>query len=363
VPHKSYDQYCGIAAALDVVGDRWTLLVLRELSFGRLRFTDLRTALPGIASNLLAGRLRDLEDAGLVEQQELPAPAARTVYALTADGRRIGPVLAALAKFGLPLLDDPVDGGVRPRTAVHGVLAPLLDGVTAAGRDLTMRFDLDGEEHWLRVRDGRLERADRAAQPDLVLTGSAAALVEQFPEAQAGAVQHTVEMFRRQAVHRAQRGLVLLQHEETPQQHAIAFPRQLAHQLVDHRGQLRQFEVVRRPQALVDHELDAVVVGIGALAHLLAQLAGREIDRGLAQEAADAVRIVDAVVAHAPDDDDKGFLGEIVHLVRLQTLLLQHQRHGAFVAPHARRLRLPVAAGDAGGKVGIAGGWWYGHRI
>lgn len=178
MPHKSYDQYCGIAAALDVVGDRWTLLVLRELSFGRRRFTDLRTGLPGIASNLLTDRLRDLEDAGLVEQQELPAPAARTVYALTAQGRRIGPVLGALAKFGLPLLEDPVEGRVRPRTAVHGILAPLLDEVAAAGRNLTLRFHLDGDELRLQVRDGRLVRADQSCEPDLVLTGSAAALVE-----------------------------------------------------------------------------------------------------------------------------------------------------------------------------------------
>ena len=178
MPNKSYDQYCGIAAALDVVGDRWTLLILRELSFGRRRFTDLRTALPGIASNLLTDRLRDLEEASLVEQQELPPPAARTVYALTAAGERIVPVLRALARFGLPLLTDPVEGRVRPRTAVYGALAPLIDGPSAAGRNLLMRFVLDGEELWLQVRDGRLERPDRGVEPDLTFTGSAAALVE-----------------------------------------------------------------------------------------------------------------------------------------------------------------------------------------
>ena len=178
MPNKSYDQYCGIAAALDVVGDRWTLLILRELSFGRRRFTDLRTALPGIASNLLTDRLRDLGEAGLVEQHELPPPAARTVYALTRAGERVVPVLRALARFGLPLLTDPVEGGVRPRTAVYGALAPLIDGPGAAGRNLLMRFVLDGEELWLQVRDGRLERPDRDVEPDLTFTGSAAALVE-----------------------------------------------------------------------------------------------------------------------------------------------------------------------------------------
>jgi len=178
VSTKSYDQYCGIAAALDVVGDRWTLLILRELSFDKQRFTDLRRSLPGIASNLLTERLRHLEDAGLVEQRELPAPAARTVYALTDEGRRIVPVLRALARFGLPLLGDPSEGRVRPRTAVFGALGALFDPAAAGGRNLRMRFDLDGERLWLEVRGGRLVRADREAAPDLVFTGPAAALVD-----------------------------------------------------------------------------------------------------------------------------------------------------------------------------------------
>jgi DNA-binding HxlR family transcriptional regulator len=178
VSTKSYQQYCGIAAALDRVGDRWTLLVLRELSFGQQRFTDLRTSLPGIASNLLSERLRDLEDSGLVEQRELPAPAARTVYVLTDDGRRIVPVLRALARFGLPFLGEPVEGKVRPRTAVYGGLAALFDPAAGAGVDLRIRLDLDGEELWLEVRDGELVRPDKSAAPDLTFAGSAAALVE-----------------------------------------------------------------------------------------------------------------------------------------------------------------------------------------
>jgi len=178
VSTRSYQQYCGVAAALDRVGDRWTLLILRELSFGQQRFTDLRTALPGIASNLLTERLRDLEESGLVEQRELPAPAARTVYALTPDGTRILPVLRALARFGLPFLDDPQDGHVRPRTAVYGGLGALLDPAATVGTDLRMKFVLDGEELWLEVRDGRIVRPDRSAEPDLTFSGSAAALVQ-----------------------------------------------------------------------------------------------------------------------------------------------------------------------------------------
>jgi DNA-binding HxlR family transcriptional regulator len=178
VPAKTYDQYCGIAAALDRVGDRWTLLVLRELSFGPRRFTDLRTGLRGIASNLLADRLKDLEGHGLVEQRELPPPAARTVYALTQEGRRVLPVLRALALFGLPFLDEPADGGVRPTMAVRGAFVPLVGAGSTPGVDLRLVLRIgDEEEHVLEVADGVLVRPREGAAPEVVVTGSAADLV------------------------------------------------------------------------------------------------------------------------------------------------------------------------------------------
>ena len=175
---KTYDQYCTIATALDHIGDRWTLLILRELSFGEQRFTDLKTGLPGIATNLLTERLRGLEENGLIEQAELPAPAARTVYRLTRDGVRIRPVLRAIAQFGMPYLEQPEDGQVRPRMAVFGGVGAMFDPVAGRDADLRIRFLLDGEEHWLEVRAGRLRRADTSATPDLTFTGSAAALFE-----------------------------------------------------------------------------------------------------------------------------------------------------------------------------------------
>src|SRR5262245_47866006 len=113
VANRSYDQYCSVAVALDVLGDRWTLLILRELLFGPQRFTDLRVALPGIAPNLLAERLRALEEEGLVAQEELPPPAARTVYVATEEGRRTAPVLQALSRFGLGRLAAPGSRDVR----------------------------------------------------------------------------------------------------------------------------------------------------------------------------------------------------------------------------------------------------------
>ena len=104
---RSYEQFCPIARSLDVLGERWTLLVVRELMLGPRRYTDLKSALPGMWSNLLARRLRDLESAGVVRRCELPPPAARTVYELTERGRALGPVLHEIARWGIPYLDAP----------------------------------------------------------------------------------------------------------------------------------------------------------------------------------------------------------------------------------------------------------------
>lgn len=175
---RSYELYCTIATALDRIGDRWSLLVLRELSIGERRFTDLKAALPGVATNLLTDRLRSLEQDGLIEKRDLPPPAARTVYRLTRDGTRIRPVLSAIAKFGMPYLEPANEGDVRPQMAVYGGAGALFDPVGAIGVSLRARFVLDGEEHWLEIRNGRLRRADTTQPPDLTFTGSAAALFE-----------------------------------------------------------------------------------------------------------------------------------------------------------------------------------------
>ena len=101
---RTYNQNCPVAKGLDVLGERWTLLILRELVGGPRRYSDLRTELPGIATNLLADRLRGLEQTGLVDRTELPRPIARTVYALSELGwRKVPPVLKAIAAFGLDL--------------------------------------------------------------------------------------------------------------------------------------------------------------------------------------------------------------------------------------------------------------------
>src|ERR1700732_5329847 len=99
---KSYNQNCPIALGLDVLGERWTLLILRELLGGPRRYSDLRAYLPGIATNLLADRLRELDQTGLIERTELPPPVARTVYSLSEAGwHKVPPVIQAIATFGL----------------------------------------------------------------------------------------------------------------------------------------------------------------------------------------------------------------------------------------------------------------------
>ncbi len=123
-PDRTYGQYCPIAIGLDVIGDRWTLLMLRELSMGDRRFTDLRADLPGIAPNLLTERLRSLQAAGLVNAVDLPPPAARSVYRLTDEGRRIEPVLRSVARFGSRYLTGEPSEAFDARRAAYALLAP-----------------------------------------------------------------------------------------------------------------------------------------------------------------------------------------------------------------------------------------------
>ena len=105
---KRYNQYCPVAHALDLVGERWSLLVVRELAHGPLRYTDLHARL-GCGTNVLAQRLRELEAGGVVARRKLPPPAASTVYELTASGEGLRPVLHALAWWGVRTLGPPPD--------------------------------------------------------------------------------------------------------------------------------------------------------------------------------------------------------------------------------------------------------------
>jgi DNA-binding HxlR family transcriptional regulator len=129
----SYNQYCPIAHALDLVGDRWALLIVRDLIVGPKRFTDLRAGLPGIGTNILTARLKHLEHSGVIERRYLPPPAASAVYALTPYGAELGASLEALACWGARTLGPPRPGQVRAPDGVVLAVHALFHGLAAAG--------------------------------------------------------------------------------------------------------------------------------------------------------------------------------------------------------------------------------------
>ncbi|MCP2275965.1 winged helix-turn-helix transcriptional regulator [Nocardia amikacinitolerans] len=122
VPRRSYDHFCAVSRALDVVGDRWSLLVVRELSSGPRRYSDLFADLPGISTDVLAARLKDLERDGILTRRRVGPRAATAVYELTESGRGLRPVLAALSAWGAPLLGE---RGATDAVRAHWFALPL----------------------------------------------------------------------------------------------------------------------------------------------------------------------------------------------------------------------------------------------
>src|SRR5215208_4365136 len=115
---RSYNQYCPLAYALDLVGERWTLLIVRELLAGPHRFKDLLAGLPGISTNLLSDRLKSLEEQGLIRRRVLPPPAGSTVYELTAAGQALEPAVLELGKWGSHFLPPTLEGVALPSVGV-----------------------------------------------------------------------------------------------------------------------------------------------------------------------------------------------------------------------------------------------------
>jgi DNA-binding HxlR family transcriptional regulator len=175
---RSYNQNCPVALGLDVLGDRWTLLILREMVGGPRRYVDIRAELPGIATNLLAERLRELEAAGLAERTELPPPAARTVLGLTEAGwRYVVPVLQSVARFGLRQWDRAELDAVSPFT---GFLAGILLAFDPAAADLadlkeSVAAEIDGRRFEFSVSGRSLGPAE--GPPTVTMTARAADLV------------------------------------------------------------------------------------------------------------------------------------------------------------------------------------------
>jgi DNA-binding HxlR family transcriptional regulator len=170
---RSYGQYCALARALDLIGDRWTLLIVRELYLrGPSRYTDLRNGLPGIATNLLADRLRDLEEAGLVAREAAPPPVASTLFSLTDRGRELRPVLVALVQFGAPMMADPPGDDVfRSRWFTFPAEQFLADH-TPDEPPVTIEVRAGDQPLVLETVDGGVRaRVGTADEPDAVIAG------------------------------------------------------------------------------------------------------------------------------------------------------------------------------------------------
>ncbi|MEQ8675188.1 MAG: helix-turn-helix domain-containing protein [Aggregatilineales bacterium] len=169
---RSYHQYCPIAYSLDLVGDRWTILVVRELIYGPRRYTDIQRGLPKMASNLLSRRLTGLEESGLLHTRHLPPPAAITVYELTDYGRTLKILIDAHTRWGLHLM---IQNQSLFAEDFLGIM-PLLNALNVlfdaeAGREATLTAELHiGDEvvH-CEIANGKIHIAQGAAtQPDVI---------------------------------------------------------------------------------------------------------------------------------------------------------------------------------------------------
>ena len=171
---RSYGQYCSVAKALDVVGDRWTLLIVRELILqGPCRYTDLKDALPGIATNLLAERLRELEAAGLIWREDAAPPVATTLIHLTTAGAELEPALDALGAWGIRYMAKPAD---HDEFRSHWFAFPVslfLHDRDPDGPPIAIELRAAGRPAVVEVSGGSVRtRLGTTPTPDLVLRGT-----------------------------------------------------------------------------------------------------------------------------------------------------------------------------------------------
>jgi DNA-binding HxlR family transcriptional regulator len=195
---KTYGEYCSIAKSLDVVGDRWTLLIVRELILrGACRYTDLRNGLPGIASNLLADRLRDLEAAGLVAKEEAPPPIATTLFRLTSRGEELRPVLEELMRWGMPLMSEEGPADAVRSHWIAGALELGLSDRHPEDAPVSLELQTGHEPIVLKPHDGTIDiELGSAEHPDAILSGPPKAILGlllgfvDLPEAEATGVTY-----------------------------------------------------------------------------------------------------------------------------------------------------------------------------
>jgi DNA-binding HxlR family transcriptional regulator len=170
MPRRSYDQYCALARALDVIGERWTVLIVRELLAGPRRYTDLHADLPGVSTDVLAARLKEMEGDGLITHRRLARPAAAAVYELTPRGRDLLPALTALADWGAADLAQR-----RPTDALraHWFAIPLMQQLAELAGPGTGTIDVRLDEGTFHIQlndSGPAHAHGPAEQPDAQLT-------------------------------------------------------------------------------------------------------------------------------------------------------------------------------------------------
>jgi DNA-binding HxlR family transcriptional regulator len=171
---RSYGQYCAVAKALDVIGDRWNLLIVRELLLREsCRYTDLVHGLPGIATNLLADRLRDLEQAGVVMREDAPPPVATTLFRLTPRGQELERVIVELGRWGSPLMAEPVTNESFRGHWLSFPVEVLLSDSDPDGPPLAIDVQIGEEPMTIEALDGKLRvRPGSPTDPDLRVRGT-----------------------------------------------------------------------------------------------------------------------------------------------------------------------------------------------
>ena len=169
---RTYGESCASAHALDLVGERWALLVVRELLLGPKRFTDLRAGLPHASPNVLSQRLHELEDAGVVRRGTLPPPAASRIYELTEWGKALEPVIIALGSWGSRSPHRPRGAGMSVDCHVLA-LKTMFDPEKANGLDANFQLRIDGQRFRARVSEGKFEVSRGGLpEPDVTVTVS-----------------------------------------------------------------------------------------------------------------------------------------------------------------------------------------------
>jgi len=168
---RSYDQYCALARGLDLIGERWTLLLIRDLLLGPKRYKDLLAGLPGIGTNLLADRLRELEGLGIIERTVMPPPAGSTVYRLTDAGQELEPAMMALGRWGARFLGAPKKTDTMVPRAYFVAMRGTFRSEAAAELRVTYEVRIGELVFEVRIENGRLTTREReASNPDAVMT-------------------------------------------------------------------------------------------------------------------------------------------------------------------------------------------------